>query len=48
MTYEMIKHNYERGLWNKKMVALAVQKEVITVQEYKEIVGKDFDELSSL
>ena len=30
MTFEMIKRNYERKLWNKQMVAVAVAKGVIT------------------
>ncbi len=42
MTFEMIKHNYERGLWNKKMVAVAVKKEVITAAQYEEIIGEAY------
>ena len=40
MTYEMIKKNFERGLWNEQMVKLAVKKGVITEQQYKEITHK--------
>ena len=40
MTYEMIKKNYERGLWNKQMVAIAVTKGVITPEQYQEITGE--------
>lgn len=43
MNFEAIKKNYDRGLWNKKMVALAVNKGIITESEYKEIVGEDLD-----
>lgn len=44
MTFEIIKKNYDRGLWNKKMVALAVVKGVITDAQYKEITGEDYTE----
>ena len=40
MNYAGIKRNYDRGLWNKQMVALAVRKGVITAAEYKEITGE--------
>jgi len=42
MTFEMIKRNYERGLWSKQMVAVAVKKGVITPQQYEEIVGEPY------
>ncbi len=42
MNYDMIKRNYDRGLWNKQMVALAVKKGVITKEEYQEIVGEAY------
>lgn len=42
MTYEIIKCNYERGLWNKQMVAVAVKKGVITAEQYQEIVGEPY------
>lgn len=40
MTYEQIKKNFERKLWNKQMVAKAVEKGVITAEQYKEITGE--------
>ncbi|MGI6194046.1 MAG: XkdX family protein [Eubacteriales bacterium] len=43
MTYEIVKHNYERGLWNKTIVKLAVKKGVITPEQYKEITGDDYE-----
>ena len=43
MTFEMIKRNYERKLWNKQMVAVAVAKGVITAGQYKEITGEDYN-----
>lgn len=42
MTYEAIKRNFDRKLWNAKMVAVAVKKGVITAEQYKEITGKDY------
>jgi uncharacterized XkdX family phage protein len=42
MTFENIKRNYDRGLWNAKMVAMAVVKNVITAEQYKEITGLDY------
>ena len=42
MNYEIIKKNYERGLWNAAMVKMAVRKGVITKGQYKEITGKDY------
>ena len=42
MTYEMIKKNYDRGLWSKQMVAVAVKKGVITPEQYESIVGEPY------
>jgi len=42
MSYEMIKQNYDRGLWSKAMVKVAVRKGVITPEEYKQITGEDY------
>ena len=42
MTYEMVKKNYDRKLWNKEMVKIAVVKGVITDAQYKEITGDDY------
>ena len=39
MNYELIKLNYESGLWTKAMVKLAVRKGVITNEQYEEIVN---------
>ncbi len=41
--FEIIKKNYERGLWTKQMVAIAVKKGVITPEQYEEIVGEPYD-----
>ena len=40
MNYKMIKRNYDKGLWSKQMVKVAVKKGVITKEEYKEITGE--------
>lgn len=40
MSYETIKVNYDRGLWSKAMVKLAVRKGVISAAEYEEITGE--------
>ena len=42
MSYEIIKKNYERRLWNKAMVRLAVKKGVITAEQYEDIVGEPY------
>ena len=42
MNFEMVKKNFERGLWNAAMVKMAVRKGVITKTEYKEITGKSY------
>lgn len=44
MTYEIIKKNYNRGLWNIQMVKVAVKKNVITPEQFKEITGEDYAE----
>lgn len=42
MTYETIKRNFDRKLWNKQMVALAVRKGIITAEQYKQITGEAY------
>lgn len=42
MTFEIIKRNFERKLWNAVMVAVAVTKGVITPEQYKEITGQEY------
>lgn len=41
MNYELIKKNYDRGLWNKRQVEIAKEKGVITEEQYKQIVGDE-------
>ena len=38
----MIKKNYDRKLWNKEMVKVAVVKSVITAEQYQEITGEGY------
>ena len=40
MNFNQIKKNYERGLWSKAMVKMAVKKGVITRDQYEEITGE--------
>lgn len=42
MTFETIKRNYDRKLWNKQMVKTAVVKGVITPVQYQEITGEAY------
>ena len=41
MTFKQIKINYDRGLWSKMMVRMAVGR-VITKEQYEEIVGENY------
>ena len=43
MSFETIKRNYDRKLWNKAMVKMAVRKGVITKEQYKEITGEIYN-----
>ena len=42
MNFQLIKKNYDRGLWNKLMVKMAVRKGIITEAEYQEITGEAY------
>lgn len=39
MDFNTIKSNYDKGLWNIQLVKMAVQKGLITKEEYKIITG---------
>ncbi len=39
MNFETIKKNFDKGLWNKQMVKMAVKKGVITKEQFTEITG---------
>jgi hypothetical protein len=42
MSYELIKRNFERGLWTEAMVRVAVKKGVITKEQFKEITNTEY------
>ena len=42
MNYQTIKSNYEKSLWNKTMVRMAVKKGIITKEQYKEITNDEY------
>lgn len=42
MTYDLVKRNFDRGLWTAQMVRLAVRKGVITKEQFKEITGETY------
>lgn len=42
MNFATIKRNYDKGLWNKQMVKMAVRKGIITKAQYKEITGEAY------
>lgn len=42
MTYDLVKRNFDRGLWTAQMVRLAVRKGVITKEQFKEITRQDY------
>ena len=39
MTFEIIKKNYNRGLWNEQQVRVAQQKGVITQEQLQQILS---------
>lgn len=42
MNFETIKRNYDKKLWSKSMVKMAVRKGIITKVEYFEITGEAY------
>lgn len=42
MNFETIKRNYDRRLWSKAQVKVAVKKGVITPAQYREITGEAY------
>lgn len=42
MNFDLIKRNYERGLWTKAMVRVAVRKGVITKEQFAQITGEEY------
>lgn len=42
MTFELVKRNFDQGLWTEQMVRLAVKKGVISKDQFKKITSKDY------
>lgn len=42
MNFDTIKNNYDKGLWTKTLVKMAVKKGVITKEQYTEITGEAY------
>lgn len=42
MNFATVKKNYDRGLWSKSMVKMAVRKGIITKEQYTEITGESW------
>ena len=42
MNFKTIKLNYDKGLWSKSMVRMAVRKGVITAEQFTEITGEQY------
>ena len=40
--FERIKKWYKLGLWTRAMVANAVTKNIITAEDYAEIIGEEY------
>lgn len=41
MNYKIIKSNFDKGLWTKEMVEVAVRKGIITKSQYTQIIGDE-------
>jgi hypothetical protein len=42
MTYEIIKKNFDRKLWTAKMIRVAVEKSIITKDQFEEITNEKY------
>ena len=42
MNFKTIKSNYDKGLWSKSMVRMAVRKGIITAEQFTEITGEQY------
>lgn len=38
--YDIVKRNYDRGLWSKAQVKVCVKKGIITAEQYQAITGE--------
>ena len=39
--FDIIKKNYEKGLWTEQMVEIALKKGIITAEQYEKIISKN-------
>lgn len=42
MNFDIVKRNYDKGLWTKQLVKMAVRKGVITKEQYFEITNEEY------
>jgi hypothetical protein len=42
MNFDIVKRNYDKGLWTKQLVKMAVKKGVITKEQYFEITKEQY------
>lgn len=42
MNFEIVKKNYDKGLWTKQLVRMAVRKGVITKEQYTDITNENY------
>ena len=42
MNFETIKKNFEKKLWSKAAVKMAVRKGILTKEQYQEITGEAY------
>lgn len=42
MNFDIVKKNYDKGLWTKQLVRMAVKKGVITKEQYAEITREEY------
>ena len=42
MNFEIVKKNYDKGLWTKQLVRMAVRKGVIAKEQYTEMTGEEY------
>lgn len=42
MSFDIIKQNYDRGLWTKQMVKMCVPRKVISPEQYEQITGESY------
>ena len=42
MNFDIVKINYDKGLWTKQLVKMAVRKGVITKEQYFEITNEEY------